>query len=350
MTATIPPSAKAFAPASAPVALDKLKISDITRTIPKSCFQKNSLKAFLSVLTTVTSVIVSYVIIGISPWFLLPFAWFFAGTAATGLFVIGHDCGHRSFAKQRWVNNWVGHIMMMPLIYPFHSWRILHDHHHVNTNKLDVDNAWNPWTFEAFDAASPLLKRAYRAMRGAFWWLASVAHWAVIHFDLNNFAPRDRKSVKVSITVVAVFAAIFFPTMYLTIGLWGIVKFWLMPWLGYHFWMSTFTLVHHTIPEIQFQPTDKWTPVPAQLAGTVHCDYPKWVEVLCHDINVHVPHHISVAIPSYNLRQAHKSLMTNWGEHIHVRCFNWQLMRQIVNGCHIFDASNAYRPFRSLQK
>ena len=24
----------------------------------------------------------------------------------------------------------------------------------------------------------------------------------------------------------------------------GLVKFWLMPWLGYHFWMSTFTVTH----------------------------------------------------------------------------------------------------------
>jgi len=41
------------------------------------------------------------------------------------------DCGHRSFAKQRWVNDLVGHLFML-LIYPFHSWRILHNHHHAH--------------------------------------------------------------------------------------------------------------------------------------------------------------------------------------------------------------------------
>jgi len=51
-------------------------------------------------------------------------AWIFTGTALTGF--IAHDCGHRSFAKQRWVNDLVGHLFMLPLIYPFHSWRILH--------------------------------------------------------------------------------------------------------------------------------------------------------------------------------------------------------------------------------
>ena len=347
MTATISPSANVSPSIDTSSALSDLKMSDIIRTIPKSCFEKNWLKGGFSVLITLLAVAVGYGAIALSPWFLLPFAWFFTGTAMTGLFVIGHDCGHRSFAKQRWVNNWVGHVMMLPLIYPFHSWRILHDYHHVNTNKLHVDNAWEPWTVEAFQSSSPLVQFFYWAFRGPFWWVASIAHWANMHFDPSRVNQRDRKSVKVSIAVVVIFAAIFFPTLFATVGLWGIVKFWLMPWLGYHFWMSTFTLVHHTIPEIQFHPEPQWSAVSAQLAGTVHCSYPKWVEVLCHDINVHVPHHISVAIPSYNLRQAHKSLIAHWGEYIHVRRFSWSLMRQITGKCHFYDANNAYRSFKN---
>lgn len=349
MTATLSSSAEAIVSAAPSSALNDLKISDIVRTIPKSCFQKDWRKACVSIGITLSTVAIGYSAIVLSPWFLLPITWFFTGTALTGLFVIAHDCGHRSFAKQRWINDWVGHVMMLPLIYPFHSWRLLHDHHHVNTNKLDVDNAWDPWTSETFITASPFMQGLYRSMRGFLWWLASIAHWASLHFNVKRFAPRDRQNVRISVTAVVLFAVIFFPTLYVTVGAWGIVKFWLMPWLGYHFWMSTFTLVHHTIPEIQFQPESSWAAVPAQLSGTVHCSYPKWVEILCHDINVHVPHHISVAIPSYNLRQAHKSLMTNWGEYIHVRQFNWQLISQIVGKCHIFDAQNAYRSFQSLR-
>lgn len=36
--------------------------------------------------------------------------------------------------------------------------------------------------------------------------------------------------------------------------------------------------------------------------------------MLCHDISVHIPHHISQKIPSYNLRLAHESLVKNWGK------------------------------------
>jgi omega-6 fatty acid desaturase (delta-12 desaturase) len=349
MTATLPSPAQASASAASESSLYDLKLSDVIRTIPKECFEKNGRKAALSLLVTFAATAVGYTAIAFSPWFLLPFAWFFTGTALTGWFVIGHDCGHRSFAKRRWVNDWVGHMMMLPLIYPFHSWRLLHDHHHVHTNKLHVDNAWEPWTVEAFRQASPLMQRLYQALRGAFWWVGSIAHWAILHFNVNRFQGRDRANVRVSVILVLLFAAVFFPTLYVTIGLGGIVKFWLMPWLGYHFWMSTFTLVHHTIPEIQFHPAATWSAVPAQLAGTVHCIYPAWVEVLCHDINVHVPHHVSVGIPSYNLRQAHQSLMANWGEHIYVRRFSWQLMVEIARNCHLYDAQTAYRSFQSLR-
>ena len=40
--------------------------------------------------------------------------------------------------------------------------------------------------------------------------------------------------------------------------------------------MSTFTVVHHTAPHIPFKPAESWNAAQAQLAGTVHCDFPAW--------------------------------------------------------------------------
>lgn len=327
-----------------------IQLKDIIKTLPRECFQKDRRKAWLSVLANVLAVVLGYVGLANSPWFLLPFAWIFTGTALTGFFVIAHDCGHRSFAKRRWVNDWVGHILMLPLIYPFHCWRILHDHHHVHTNELLIDNAWQPWTTQAYLKAPPLVKGIYRALRGRLWWMASIAHWFKLHFDLSQFSQRDQGKVKVSIAAVLIFSAIFFPLLIATVGVWGFVKFWLLPWLVYHFWMSTFTLVHHTAPNIQFHPTETWNAASAQLAGTVHCDYPRWVEVLCHDINVHVPHHISVAIPAYNLRMAHASLKQNWGSHIQEEKFSWSLMKAVVDHCHLYHPELAYQPFTTVKR
>ena len=35
-------------------------------------------------------------------------------------------------------------------------------------------------------------------------------------------------------------------------------------------------MIHHTAPHIPFRPAESWNAAEAQLAGTVHCDFPKW--------------------------------------------------------------------------
>ncbi|MCL6434494.1 MAG: fatty acid desaturase [Leptolyngbyaceae cyanobacterium HOT.MB2.61] len=334
----------------APLLAPKICLKDILKTLPKECFQKDLRKAWTAAFMSLLMAGLGYLSLAIAPWFLLPVAWIFTGTALTGFFVVGHDCGHRSFAKRRWVNDLVGHLFMAPLIYPFHSWRILHNHHHKHTNKMEVDNAWQPLRPELYADLNWLGQRGYQALRGRLWWLASIVHWAALHFNPENFEEKDRQKVKLSVLVVFGFGAIAFPLLLATTGLCGFVKFWLLPWLVFHFWMSTFTLVHHTAPDIDFQEPDQWNAARAQLSGTVHCEYPRWVEFLCHHINVHVPHHISTAIPSYNLRLAHQSLKENWGHYLYECQFSWSLMQQITDQCHLYHPVQCYQSFEEFHR
>ncbi|MBO3464167.1 fatty acid desaturase, partial [Aetokthonos hydrillicola] len=203
-----------------------LKLKDIIKTLPRECFIQDRRKAWTGAIINVVLVGLGYLSIGIAPWFLLPLAWVFTGTALTGFFVIGHDCGHRSFAKRRWVNDLVGHLFMMPLIYPFHSWRIQHNYHHTHTNKLGEDNAWHPITPKKFENWGKIGQRSFEMfMRYRLWWVGSIGHWAMLHFDWRQFKAKDQSSVRFSVIVVAIFAAIAFPTLLITTGIWGIVKF-----------------------------------------------------------------------------------------------------------------------------
>lgn len=126
-------------------------MNDIIKTLPKEVFEIDHLKSWRSFAITVGSVALGMYGISICPWYLLPIAWFVVGTAVTGMFVVGHDCGHRSFHKNKLVEDIVGNIMMSPLIYPFEPWRILHNQHHAHTNKLELDTAWLPMTWEHLD-------------------------------------------------------------------------------------------------------------------------------------------------------------------------------------------------------
>lgn len=323
-------------------------LRDIINTLPSECFTKNAAKAWLGLALSVAAVALGYVSLTFLPWYLLPLGWIFTGTALTGFFVVGHDCGHRSFSRNLWVNDIVGHLVFLPLIYPFHPWRIKHDHHHNFTNMLGEDNAWYPFTKETYNEIKPYERFVYRHIRGRFWWLGSIVHWATLHFNPRLYTEKQRPQVRFSAGLVIAYALIAFPLMVAVGGIWGWVNFFLMPWLVYHFWMSTFTIVHHTMPDIPFKFRSEWNAAQDQLTGTVHCDYPAWVELLCHDINWHIPHHISTGIPSYNLRMAQKSLDENWGNYLYKTKFSWKLMKDIGDRCHIYDPEQCYKSFSEL--
>ncbi|GLC49668.1 hypothetical protein PLESTB_000273500 [Pleodorina starrii] len=325
---------------------DHVTLMDIVKSMPPEVFELDHGKAWRSVLTSITAMSACLYIISISPWYLLPFAWALAGTAFTGFFVVGHDCGHRSFHKNNLVEDIVGHLMFAPLIYPFEPWRIKHNHHHAHTNKLVEDTAWHPVTEADMAKWNPTAAFLYKVFLGTplkLW--ASVGHWLVWHFDLNKYTEKQRPRVIVSLAVVYGFMALAFPALIYYTGVWGFVKYWLMPWLGYHFWMSTFTVVHHTAPHIPFKPAEEWNAAKAQLSGTVHCDFPAWVEFLTHDISWHVPHHVASKIPWYNLRKATESLRKNWGEYMTECTFNWRVVKNICTECHVYDEKINYKPF-----
>jgi acyl-lipid omega-6 desaturase (Delta-12 desaturase) len=274
-------------------------------------------------------VALGYVSLALNPYSVLfPLLWVFTGTALTGFFVLAHDSGHRSFSPRRWENDLVGHVLLLPLLYPFHCWRIMHDKHHKYTNHIEEDNAWAPLRPEVFQSLPPVFRFLYAQARGYFWWLASIGHWLAIHFNPKLYREQDRKDATFSMRLVQAFALVLFPTLFYIGSLSGGV-------LG-GFW---------TI--INFYEAQQWTAVTGQLFSTIHCDFPAWVEYLCHNINVHIPHHVSTAIPSYNLPKAHKEIKARWGPFIHETRFDWPLMKGIVRSCHLYNDEDGY--YRAVQ-
>ncbi|KAL4181846.1 hypothetical protein AMTRI_Chr12g273040 [Amborella trichopoda] len=326
---------------------ENITLKDVTESLPKKVFEMDAVKAWKSVFISVSSYALGLWMIAKAPWYLIPLAWAWTGTAVTGFFVIGHDCAHKSFAKNKLVEDIVGTLTFLPLIYPYEPWRFKHDRHHAKTNMLSEDTAWHPVWREEIES-SEVLRKAIILGYGPFRTWMSIGHWLLLHFDPKKFKPAEIKRVKISLACVFVFVVIGWPLIIYKTGIFGWFKFWLMPWLVYHFWMSTFTMVHHTAPHISFKHSDDWNAAHAQLGGTVHCDYPRWIEILCHDINVHIPHHVSPRIPSYNLRLAHRSLQENWGKYLNEATWNWRLMKTIMTTCHVYSKEHNYVSFEEI--
>eukprot|EP00871_Galdieria_phlegrea_P000841 jgi/Galph1/1758/GphlegSOOS_G446.1 len=340
----VPPSdcISAFKHKKVAVPPKDVRLSDIIETIPK---EEEYVESFL----VCSSFRCGF---SIGSIFYLPItlvysslAWFYTGTAWTGLFVIAHDCGHRAFAKSRLVNDIVGTVALLPLIYPFEPWRIQHNIHHQNTNLLDVDNAWQPFQTNHWEEATTIQRLVFRTIKGPMWWFASIGHWLKYHFNIGYFKESQKKRVLFSCLLVAVFFIVMASTLIYTVGFTGFAKYWLVPWIVYHFWMSTFTMIHHTAPHIPFLTKEEWTNARASIGLTVHCDYPKWVVLLCHNINVHIPHHVSTQIPMYNLWKAHDALKKKWSPYMHEATFGWTLLSAIIRRCHIYDDELTYVSF-----
>lgn len=64
------------------------------------------------------------------------------------------------------------------------------------------------------------------------------------HFDLNKYRESEKARVKVSLAAVFAFMAIGWPAIVYFTGITGWLKFWLMPWLGYHFWVCIFLTLY----------------------------------------------------------------------------------------------------------
>jgi acyl-lipid omega-6 desaturase (Delta-12 desaturase) len=314
----------------------------IIRKIPAHCLESNLARSVSYLIRDYAICILLVTAIAMSQsWIFGPIFGLLLGLQLTGLFVIGHDAAHRSFSKNNKINDFVGHLTTTLTYWPFHVWRLSHDIHHRSTHHIEKDIAWVPFTFEKYKRWPKSMQFIYLHTRTTLYFIGSAFFtWYFIkdgrrqkkstHFKSENELKQIRFSLRIMYLwlLVSVGSAIYF------YGIYGFVCFILIPQIGFHFWLSTFTLFHHTHKDVHFMSPEEWTMEKAQLASTIHVDYPKVVEWTCHDINWHVPHHVCVGIPHYHLREAHNALKLAYGEIVREEKLNPKLIREVITQCH----------------
>lgn len=345
--------------------LDKSSLEGIRKTISKEFFKPNLRRAlfytflglsfyFLSIL------ILTYTYINNLYW-AYPFAYFLAGTAVTSLFVLGHDCGHQSFFKNNKLNDIMGHIFFIAPIYPYYAWKFSHNAHHRYTNKLVVnsddiyyDNAWIPLTINKYKD----LKRdnyffafLYKLSR-YFPPLGSFFHNIITHFFPSKFNDSQRKKVVLSQLILIIFTiSIFIVSLYFD-SIFSFFHFYIIPGLFFQLWMSIYTYQHHTSESMKFYKDSDWNPYKAQINSTYNSLFPRWISFLHFNIDIHTPHHLSTAIPSYYLRHAYAQIKNSlYSDDILEGKFSLKYYFKQVNNCHIWDeVNNKYIRFQDLEK
>jgi omega-6 fatty acid desaturase (delta-12 desaturase) len=322
-------------------ALDPLP--KIIRRIPRECFSLTPWRSVLALfLDFLTIGFLMFLIVQVGVWyFALPLA-LLTGTAMTGLFVLGHDAGHRSFSYSEKVNNFFGHIATTPLLWPFHVWRLSHDVHHKWTHHIEKEIAWKPFTVSGYQNLPYVVQVVYKMIRRSmFFWASIFFQGSYICDGMKGrfFSPEDISKVRFSLFLTLLVAVFYISVSFWVAGFYGFIWLFLVPQLTYHFWLSTFTFFHHTNKDNRLMSAEEWSPERAQLANTVHVVHHPLVDFLTHDISWHVPHHVCVGIPFYHLRKAHGALKNAYPQWVVERVFGWELIKEVTQNCHLVEGN-----------
>lgn len=356
-----------------PESLPYDSLNRLRSVIPEDLRKPNLGKALFSIASGLAFMVLwalaSFWALAESAWYAWPATWWIGGIVFTSWFVLAHDCGHFSLLKSRRVMSMLGHIFSAPGLYPFWAWKYAHDAHHKDTNRLrgggnDIyhDNAWIPLTpalWKRVNKNQPKIAAIYKISR----WVPLVG--SCFHLSLYHFNPRmfhegeHRNNVKKSIvflvTVFLVGAAFMSAGTHAVTGSWGLAVFapfhlWVIPALLLHFWMATYTFLHHTTKDSKFYDGTHWTPYKGQFKSTINVYMPRWISFLHFNIDIHVPHHVLQTIPSYYLRSANEAIQNSeYGKELREKKFSVQYYWETIKECQLWDPSKEqYLSFKDV--
>jgi omega-6 fatty acid desaturase (delta-12 desaturase) len=248
-----------------------------------------------------------YLSLSVSWWLTLPLA-ILAGGFLVRVFIIFHDCGHGSFFKSRKANDAWGFVTGVLTFTPYYLWRWEHAVHHASSGDLDRRGLGDVWTLtvQEYLEASRWKRFAYRLARNpvVLFVLAPLFLFLVKH----RIPPRKagkRELHSVYWTNLAVFgmaaalAWIFGLKAYLVIqltvmALAGSAGVWLF-------------YVQHQFEGVYWARRGEWDYAEAALKGASFYKLPKVLQWFTGSIGFHHIHHLSPAIPNYNLEKCHKA-------------------------------------------
>ncbi|KAI0319483.1 fatty acid desaturase-domain-containing protein [Amylostereum chailletii] len=265
--------------------------------------------------------------------------WWFQGLAFTGIWVIGHECGHGAFSASRRVCDVVGFVTHTALWTPYFSWRIFHHRHHQNHASMEKDEVYVPKTrsdlgipnisgnlidYDEILGDTPIytLSKLILQQLAAFpaYLLFNVSgqkkypRWTN-HFNPSSilFTPAQRNAVLASNfgILTMVWAIVRASRAY---GFSNVVKYYGIPWLAVTHWFVMITYLHHTTPEIPHYRASVWN-YQRGAAATVDRPFLGWQgRFFLHDVaHFHVVHHFFPKMPWYNGAEATAHLKTFLG-------------------------------------
>lgn len=249
------------------------------------------------------------------PWLFV--SWAIVASGMVGLFVLGHDCGHLAFSRNRLVNDIVGYVCVSWFFTSFEAWRLGHNHHHARTQLRGDDPDWPEQmvTRDEWARAGRLERLRVRLAYGspvglAVGFLVGTVRRSFMRIAYPQVRVGPRLARRLVVSNLVMIAASFGTSAVLAahFGVLALCKYYLVPtWFGMCLG-SLFTFLHHAAPGAPVFDRASWHASSAQVAATFDVRFPRWFEALFFNINRHVAHHVAPRVPWYHLPKATEAL------------------------------------------
>ena len=222
------------------------------------------------------------------------------------IFIIFHDCGHRSFFKSKNANFIVGKIMGILTYTPFHKWHQQHWVHHATSANLDKRGTGDVWTMtvEEYLNSTAWKRFYYRAFRNPFimFTIGSVLIVLVQNRSTNKqMTKQERWNVYLTNIIILVIALL----ISLVIGLKAFLLIQLPILLIAHSIGIWLFYIQHQFDDVEWERDEKWDYRSAAVNGSSFLKLPAVLQWFTGNIGFHHVHHLSPKIPNYNLAKCH---------------------------------------------
>ncbi|QYR21423.1 fatty acid desaturase [Paenibacillus sp. sptzw28] len=249
----------------------------------------------------------AYLTLSISYWLTLPLA-VVAGGFLIRIFIIFHDCCHKSFFKNRIANEIVGTITGILTCVPYRQWRYSHSVHHATSGNLDKRGTGDIWTLtvEEYLSSSWLRRLTYRLYRNPLVMFGiGPIYVFLIDYRFNRKRADSKERINTYITNFGIAAIA------------GLLC-WIIGWQAFLLIQGPIFLisgaagiwlfyVQHQFEETYYEEEDNWDYVKAALQGSSFYKLPRILHWITGNIGFHHIHHLSPRVPNYYLETVHNS-------------------------------------------